>query len=102
MNRGCPVPVYAFCAQMGRSLRCGSDLSNTRIDTFEWRDSRARIRRGDEFAMKTKPRRTFTILTILALSSVLHSQSAGIQPASSVAKLSVHWEELTASDFREG
>jgi creatinine amidohydrolase len=52
--------------------------------------------------MNTKPRRTFSILSILALSSVLHSQSAGMQPASSAARLSEHWEELTASDFREG
>ncbi len=102
MSRGCPVPVYAFWAQTGRALRRGSHLINTRIDTFEWRDSRARIRRGDEFAMNTKPRRTFFHPFTLALSSVLHSQSAGMQPASSAARLSEHWEELTASDFREG
>ena len=35
----------------------------------------------------------FILSTILALPSFLHAQTA---------KLSVHWEELTASDFREG
>ncbi len=37
-------------------------------------------------------------LSLLAVPELIHAQAA----ASSQAKLSVHWEELTAADFREG
>jgi len=46
---------------------------------------------------------TFSVLVFLALSIVLaSSRVVAAQSASPQAKLSVHWEELTASDFREG
>ncbi|MGA8648799.1 MAG: creatininase family protein [Candidatus Sulfotelmatobacter sp.] len=38
-----------------------------------------------------------SLFTVLAASSFVRAQSAATQP-----KLSVHWEELTAADFREG
>jgi creatinine amidohydrolase len=48
-------------------------------------------------------RKTPTVLMFLALSVVLTlPRFARAQTAPSAAKLSVHWEELTAADFREG
>ncbi|HYA63018.1 MAG TPA: creatininase family protein [Candidatus Sulfotelmatobacter sp.] len=48
-------------------------------------------------------RKTSTVLIFVALSAVLTlPQFVRAQAASSPAKLSVHWEELTAGDFREG
>src|SRR5271167_3303488 len=38
-----------------------------------------------------------SLLTMLTASSLVRAQSNASQP-----KLSVHWEELTAADFREG
>ena len=52
--------------------------------------------------MKQFCRKSSCILSALALSIVLVPNFARAQAASSPAKLSVHWEELTASDFREG
>jgi creatinine amidohydrolase len=47
----------------------------------------------------TCPKAAFVLLlSIFAVPELLHAQAA----PSSQAKLSVHWEELTASDFREG
>jgi creatinine amidohydrolase len=48
-------------------------------------------------------RQTSSVLLFLALSVVFASpRIIAAQSASPQAKLSVHWEELTASDFREG
>jgi creatinine amidohydrolase len=44
----------------------------------------------------------FSVLLHVALSLVLLAPHLGAAQAASPAKLSVHWEELTASDFREG
>jgi creatinine amidohydrolase len=48
-------------------------------------------------------RKTSTVLMFLTLSAVLSvPQVVRAQAVPSTAKLSVHWEELTAADFREG
>ena len=48
-------------------------------------------------------RKTSTVLIFVAISAVLTlPQFVHAQAASSPPKLSVHWEELTAGDFREG
>jgi len=47
-------------------------------------------------------RKRFSILLSLVCITVLVSNIVYAQATSSPAKLSVHWEELTASDFREG
>src|ERR1700726_4964696 len=59
---------------------------------------------AEGFSMSTRMRSAiFTVLiltilfTLVNLSRLAKAQAAGSQP-----KLSVHWEELTASDFREG
>src|ERR1039457_5976483 len=71
---------------------------------FNSGDLRARIRRRGRFRHMTstcrKPSSVFTFMVlsvVLGLPHFLHAQAA-----SSSAKLSVHWEELTASDFRDG
>ena len=52
--------------------------------------------------MRTRARRqTWSVLTFLAVSVLAVPQLIEAQ-TTSPAKLSVHWEELTASDFREG
>jgi creatinine amidohydrolase len=60
---------------------------------------RARIRAGRNLAM-TISGRLALVLSILSLAA-LNPQSSSAQQQSS-AKLSVHWEELTSADFREG
>ena len=52
--------------------------------------------------MRARARRqTWSVLTFLAVSVLAVPQIIEAQ-TTSPAKLSVHWEELTASDFREG
>jgi creatinine amidohydrolase len=58
---------------------------------------------GGDFAMINRfHRNSFCILTVLALSAVPSIPTFGQAQTSATPKLSVHWEELTASDFREG
>src|ERR1700689_1470663 len=47
-------------------------------------------------------RRPFSILTIVFLSAFVGLPQILQAQTSSTSKLSVHWEELTASDFRQG
>ena len=56
---------------------------------------------GDFAIMNHACRRTFSILS-LGLSILLITPQLVKAQATSTPKLSVHWEELTASDFREG
>ncbi|HLV89071.1 MAG TPA: creatininase family protein [Candidatus Sulfotelmatobacter sp.] len=46
--------------------------------------------------------RTFSVSIFLLIFSLLNPSVAPAQGDSAKAKLSVHWEELTAADFREG
>jgi creatinine amidohydrolase len=53
--------------------------------------------------MMTRFAQTSYVVTLLALSVALGKPLfVRAQSTSPAAKLSVHWEELTASDFREG
>ena len=54
--------------------------------------------------MTTRTRSTRSLILLLAVlfKMVTGSHQAGAQTAAPQAKLSVHWEELTAADFREG
>jgi creatinine amidohydrolase len=47
-------------------------------------------------------RQNILVILIVLLIAVVHASFAQAQTGSASAKLSVHWEELTASDFREG
>ena len=47
-------------------------------------------------------RRLFSILTIVFLSAFVGLPQILQAQTPSASKLSVHWEELTASDFRDG
>src|SRR6202047_606517 len=65
---------------------------------------RARIRRRGNAAMTTRTRSTLCLSLLLAVQFelVTGAHPARAQTAAPQAKLSVHWEELTAADFREG
>lgn len=52
--------------------------------------------------MKNRMRGTTLSALLLLTFSLVYPQFASPQSASSSTKLSVHWEELTAADFREG
>ena len=56
---------------------------------------------NSSMAIHASAQRFLSFIFLLSLSVLLASLLAAAQ-ASSPAKLSVHWEELTASDFREG
>src|ERR1700685_2068630 len=66
--------------------------------------SRARIRRREGLMMRMSTRCGFCFMLLVSLvSSIFCASEIGYAQATSPqAKLSVHWEELTAGDFREG
>src|SRR6267143_3590542 len=59
---------------------------------------------GGNAAMMTRTRSTMCLILLFAVlcKMVTGSHQARAQTAAPPAKLSVHWEELTAADFREG
>jgi hypothetical protein len=63
------------------------------------------MRREDTIMSAHIRRRAFISFLLIVLSSLAITffiAPSQAQTASASAKLSVHWEELTASDFREG
>src|SRR5882762_10562311 len=59
---------------------------------------------GGNAAMMTRTRSTMSLILLFAVlfNMVTGSHQARAQTAAPQAKLSVHWEELTAADFRQG
>src|SRR5882762_3526213 len=79
-------------------------FSRRRAMRFNGSIIRARIRRRRNAAMKTPMRSTISLILLFAVlfNMVTGSHQARAQTAAPQAKLSVHWEELTAADFRQG
>src|SRR5437879_5866162 len=78
-------------------------FSRRRVIRFNRPILRARIRRRGNAAMTTPMRSTMCLILLLPVlfNLVTGSHQARAQTAAPPAKLSVHWEELTAADFSE-
>jgi creatinine amidohydrolase len=73
------------------------------MESFQWPILRAKIRGQGRFSMTRFRYNPFSgIILVLAAALLSQFAPAQTQATSSSTKLSVHWEELTASDFREG